>query len=284
MKLSLKTIAAGLMIAAPAMLSAAVLETISIDTDLVPGDPVKVTVITPEGYDPGTHFPTVYLLHGYSGDYTNWWSLTQPRLPMLADQYGMVMVMPDGRDSWYWDAPANPKMQMETFIVEQLVPYIDRHYPTIDDSSQRAITGLSMGGHGAMWLAFRHSDVFGNAGSTSGGLDISTSANKWRIKEWLGDIEKYPQNWHDYTVINLVPQLQPGQVNIIFDCGTDDIFAAVNDRMHQALLDAKIPHDYISRPGNHSHPYWRNAILHHLLFFNENFKKAQNAATIDFPK
>lgn len=70
-----------------------------------------------------------------------------------------------------------------------------------------------------------------------------------------------------------IPKLKPGQVNIIFDCGTDDFFFEVNENLHKALLEAKIPHDYISRPGAHTHEYWRNAILFQLQFFNQQFKK-----------
>jgi enterochelin esterase-like enzyme len=70
-----------------------------------------------------------------------------------------------------------------------------------------------------------------------------------------------------------VPQLKPGQLNIIFDCGSEDFFAAVNAELHQALLDAKIPHDYISRPGVHNADYWRNSILYQLLYFNEIFTR-----------
>ena len=61
---------------------------------------------------------------------------------------------------------------MKLFISSELVKYIDEHYKTIADRKGRAITGLSMGGHGAMWNAIRHKDMFGASGSTSGGMDI----------------------------------------------------------------------------------------------------------------
>lgn len=234
--------------------------------------PMKVTVVVPEASkaDPALRFPTVYLLNGYSGDYRAWGNL-RPDMADLADRYGMVIVMPDGRDSWYWDS--RPGMMMESFFVQDLVPTIDHKLPTIADASKRAISGLSMGGHGALWLGIRHSDIWGSAASMSGGVDIRPFPNNWKMKTLIGEQATNPQAWEDHTVINLVPQLQPGQLNILFDCGVDDFFADVNNNLHQALLDAKIPHDYISRPGAHTGKYWANSVLYHLLFFNEIFTR-----------
>lgn len=232
--------------------------------------PMKVTVITPDGPD-GQKFPSVYLLNGYSGDHRAW-GRTQPRLGELADRYGMVLVMPDGRDSWYWDSPVNPGMQMESFIIKSLVPYIDANFPTLSRRELRAITGLSMGGHGALYLAARHPEVFGNAGSMSGGVDIRPFPGKWGMAKLLGKTaEQDPALWNSHTVATLVPELKAGNINITFDCGKDDFFAAVNDKLHADLLAAGVPHDYTVRPGNHSHSYWRNSILYHLLFFNQAF-------------
>lgn len=251
--------------------SAAKVDTIALDTKLVPDAPVNAIVITPTTGQQA--YPTAYLLNGYSGCHNDWYNIIQPRLAELADLYGMVLVMPDGRDSWYWDSPADPSMKMETFITTELVPYIDAHYPTIPQASKRAITGLSMGGHGALWLSMRHPDIFGAGGSTSGGVDIRPFPKNWKMAKWLGPEADNQQVWDEHTVINLVPTLKPGEPYIIFDCGTDDFFYEVNENLHRALLDAKIPHDYISRPGNHSHEYWRNSILYQLQYFNEFFNK-----------
>lgn len=239
---------------------------------------MNVIVVTPQSYNPGSptqhRYPVVYLLHGYSDDYKCWPTRTQPGLDSLANVYNMIFVCPDGRDSWYFDSKLNPKMQMESFFVHDLVPYIDANYPTIADPAHRAITGLSMGGHGAMWLAIRHSDIWGNAGSTSGGVDFTPFApNCWSIDKALGDYNTNRDVWEHSTVMSLVPTLKPGQLNIIFDCGVDDFFFQVNNNLHDALLKAGIPHDYITRPGVHNHPYWRNAILFQLQYFNQKFNQ-----------
>lgn len=246
-------------------------DTLSIATKYL-ATPEKVVVITPESSDTAKKYPTVYLLNGYGGNHKAWLAV-RPDLPRLADTYGMVMVMPDGRDSWYWDSPVDESMQMESFFVNDLVPYIDSHYPTLPDASKRAITGLSMGGQGSMWLAIRHSDIWGSAGSMSGGLDIRPFPDRWKMKNSLGTIEENPEVWEQHTIVNLVPFLVPGQLNITVDCGIDDFFAGVNNDFHNELVKAGIPHDYTSRPGAHTRGYWNNSILYHLLFFNEVFNK-----------
>ncbi|MBO5268857.1 MAG: esterase family protein [Muribaculaceae bacterium] len=251
---------------------AARVDTIQVPTKYL-ATPEDITVIVPDAAAQGKKFPTVYLLNGYGGDHFAWLRV-RPDLPELADNYGMVIVMPDGRDSWYWDSPVNPAMQMESFFTKDLVPYVDKHYPTLQAPEYRAISGLSMGGQGSMYLAIRHNDIWGNAGSTSGGLDIRPFPERWKMKESLGTIEQNPQAWEEHTPINLIKDITPGSLNMIFDCGSDDFFAGVNKNFHEELLKNKIPHDYISRPGGHSGAYWNNSVLYHLLYFNEAFKKA----------
>lgn len=252
-------------------LNASKIDTITIATKLLP-QAMHVIVITPDATKENIKFPTVYLLNGYDGDHTTWTHMSCPDLPKLADQYNMVMVMPDGMDSWYFDAPANPKMEMETFITTELVPLIDKNYPTIARADQRAITGLSMGGHGAMWLGLRHPDIWKNCGSTSGGVNIVPFGTKWKIPRALG-ANPSQATLSAHSVATLVKNITPGQNNIIFDCGVDDFFHTVNADLHDLMVTLKIPHDYISRPGRHSHSYWNNAIRYQLMFFNYHFKK-----------
>ena len=103
--------------------------------------------------------PTVYLLHGFGGNYKTWLQI-KPDLPQIADEMGCIFVCPDGAGSWYWDSPRNPDMQYETFISSELVRFIDTRCNTIKERTGRAITGLSMGGHGAMYLAINHLETF----------------------------------------------------------------------------------------------------------------------------
>lgn len=233
---------------------------------------IPVTVITPESYDTTKTFPVIYLLHGFSDNHTRW--SQKGVVGALADLYEIIFVLPDGGyDSWYFDSPICPEYQYETFISSELVSYIDSHYSTIAERGGRAITGLSMGGHGAMYLGIRHQDIFGSMGAMSGGVDIRPFPNKWGISKRLGSMDTHPENWENNTVINLTHLLKPGSINIVFECGSEDFFYEVNCALHKKLLEQKIPHDFYSRPGGHNWTYWLNAIKYQTMFFNDRFTR-----------
>ncbi len=237
------------------------------------GRDINATIVVPEQYfDPDLQeeqFPVVYLLHGADGSYRDWPSKAD--LDDLASEYGVIIACPDGQDSWYFDSPIDPKMQFETFVTQELVAYVDGHYRTLPERRYRAITGLSMGGHGALWCAWRHPDVFGACGSMSGGVDISQFPDRWNIHKRLGAYADNKQRWQDHSVISLVPKLKDGQQAIIIDDGSEDFFYKVNCELHDALLKAKISHDFTIRPGNHSWAYWVNSLDYHMLFFAKYF-------------
>jgi S-formylglutathione hydrolase FrmB len=248
-----------------------------VDTVNVPsasmGKTVRCVIVVPEGYArSATRFPVLYLLHGYSGDYGDWLRFA-PDLEKYSDQYKMMVVCPDGGyNSWYLDSPVMPGERYETFTSGELVSYVDENYKTIADKDHRGISGLSMGGHGALFLAFRHPDVFGAAGSTSGGVDIRPFPKNWDLGQKLGTIEEHPENWEKYTVYNLAGNVKPGTLKLMIDCGTGDFFLEVNRSLHKKLEKMKIGHVYIESPGAHNSEYWKQSIVGQLAFFDKAFK------------
>jgi S-formylglutathione hydrolase FrmB len=234
---------------------------------------IKAVVITPDNYATATELPVVYLLHGYSGNYKDWATKTTSGFEKVADEYQMIIVCPDGGfGSWYWDSPIDEKFKYETYVSDELVKWVDSKYKTIKDRKGRGITGLSMGGHGALYLAFRHLNVFGTAGSMSGGVDIRPFPENWDMAKRLGTLAEHPEYWEKYTVINMLHLLKARSLALIIDCGTDDFFYKVNENLHQQLLYRNIPHDYITRPGAHNWIYWNNAVKYQLLFMSNYFK------------
>ena len=140
---------------------------------------VHADVMLPASYDPSgaTRYPVLYLLHGASGNHTDW--VVQGNVERIVGSLPVIVVMPDaGSGGWYsdWfagdpstgtsDAPG-----WETFHLRELLPYIDRHYPTIAARRGRAIAGLSMGGFGTMSYAARRPGLFAAAGAFSGAVD-----------------------------------------------------------------------------------------------------------------
>ncbi|MFR9513459.1 MAG: alpha/beta hydrolase family protein [Rikenellaceae bacterium] len=231
-------------------------------------------VITPDCYTEGERYPVVYLLHGYGGDAKGWVNKYNTR--ELCDQYSCIIVAVDGGfSSWYWDSPVDDSMKFETFVAHELVEFIDQNYKTIADRSARAVTGLSMGGQGAMYLSIRNQEVYGAVCSMSGGLDIRPFPERWDMAQRLGTIEERPENWEDFAVINQLDRLQADSLAIYFDCGVDDFFYEGNVAFHEALTERKIAHTFTSSPGAHTLQYWRNSLPYHFLFFDTFFKKSK---------
>ena len=158
---------------------------------------IPTVVVTPERAE-GDRFPVVYLLHGYGGDELAWQRIRDLR--PLAEQFRVIFVCPDGENSWYWDSPLDPTSQFETFISRELPAWVDARYPTIPAREARAIAGLSMGGHGALWTALRHKDLFGAVASVSGGVDIRPFPDSWEMKKQLGEEAGNQERWNRHTV------------------------------------------------------------------------------------
>ena len=267
----LRTLFLALLLLSGSTIRAAVVDTLAVYSEGMKKN-VPVVVITPD--KPVEACPTVYLLHGHGGNAKAWITI-KPELKEIADREGMIFVCPDGNNSWYWDSPVNPAYRYETFVSKELIQYIDTHYPTRADRTGRAITGLSMGGHGAMWLALRHKDMFGAVASMSGGLDIRPFPNNWGMALLLGAEGENQSVWDEHTAINQISKLKNGDLAILFDCGYDDFFFEVNNDFHKKLLKYKIQHDFIVRPGAHNATYWKNSIDYQLLFFKKFFEKGK---------
>jgi S-formylglutathione hydrolase FrmB len=236
---------------------------------------IKCVVVTPAKYKKiKTSLPVVYLLHGYGGDYSNWIKKVSV-IDSLATVYQMIIVCPDAAySSWYFDSPVDSSFRYETFTAGELPAYIDANYKTIPGKKGRAITGLSMGGHGGLFLAFRHPETFGACGSMSGALDVNLITNGYDVPKRLGDTIN---NRHYYKELSALTQLEKynpkDSLAIIVDCGVKDFILAMSRAAHEKMLKLNIPHDYIERPGTHDWKYWGTAVKYQLLFFHEWFNR-----------
>jgi len=236
---------------------------------------VKTVVVRPASYDTekNKRFPVLYLLHGAFGSYSNWIRRV-PHIQELADQYHMMIVCPDGGyTSWYFDSPVDSTYRFETFVGTEVPQYIDQHYRTVNDRSGRAITGLSMGGQGSVFLAFRHAEQFSACGSMSGALHITPIRKKYDLDKRLGDTVRNKSYWTDWSALNVIEKYPKDSLSILIDCGTEDFVYPMNKAIHEKLAKLKIPHEYTERPGEHNWAYWANAIDYHVLYFRKHFDK-----------
>ena len=159
--------------------------------------------------------------------------------------------------------------------------------PTLPERRFRAIAGLSMGGHGALYLALTHPATFGAASSLSGGVDLTVFPERWSKVRHLGPYAQDSTAWQVRSVLHLVRQRRaPGAATsgqdvdlsawpaLLVDCGTSDFFLDANRRLHAELTSRNLPHDYVERPGGHAWAYWTRALPFHLAFFREAFDRA----------
>jgi S-formylglutathione hydrolase FrmB len=262
----------------------------SVDSIVVPSKAMnktyKAAVVLPAAYaNSKKSFPVLYLLHGGGGHFNDWLNKTPDKLLVksLADQYNIIIVMPEGEPfSWYLDSPVDPNSKFETYLSKEVVQKIDNTYRTVQSNKGRVITGLSMGGHGAMYLSSRHPDVFGAAGSMSGALDLNY--NKFIINEdfkkllkegfqkILGSTDATSEVFVSNSIVFMTDAIQKNKLPIIIDCGVDDFLIESNRELHRRLVYNNTPHDYTERPGGHSWEYWQNSLPYHLLFFSKILK------------
>jgi len=257
-------------VAAPQTLNAqenSRVQTIQFESKLV-GKTLPYNVVLPPNYDqPGakaTRYPVLYLLHGLTGHYDNWTKRTS--LSGYAAQYSMIVVTPEGNNGWYIDSATVPTDKYETYILEELIPDVERRYRVTSTREGRAIAGLSMGGYGAMKFGIKHPHLFSLAASMSGALGAASWTDKEvgpggirdSLMQTFGPANSPTRAGNDLR--KLVREFQPKPAAplpyLYLDCGTEDFLIADNRDFVRLLVELKLPHEYRQLPGAHSWPYW----------------------------
>lgn len=236
---------------------------------------MKFVVVEPSAKAPQGGFPVVYLLHGMGGTY-NLWITKVPELQSAADRYNCIIVCPDGgRNTFYFNNPLDSTYRFETHFIEELIPYVDKNYPTAKDRKFRAVAGLSMGGFGSLFMASHYPQLFASAGSMSGALmvDQMTRAILARKGDRHSDTSCCQINWDRLKEYNTADTLREHTIALALECGTEDYLLQANRAAHRRLSELQIAHDYTERPGKHTWPYWQNAIDYQLLFFRKRWNR-----------
>ena len=230
---------------APVGASASTLTNLTVRSEKMNRD-IPVSIVLPDGYDAAAEarYPSVYVLHGAKGSGKG--KASEHVWGQLVDRYGFIAVFPDGgRTSWWIDSPIDPTCQYETFVADDVVPYVDENYRTVPDRAKRAIMGGSMGGHGACYIGMRHKDLFGVIGNIYGGVDLVPWSGRWEIDKRLGPRDENIALWEENSVINVAKSLKNGEVELICVLGTEDFFLGCNRQLHELLSANGVAHTYI---------------------------------------
>ncbi len=238
-----------------------------------------VLIFKPKAYDKAKAYPLVYLLHGYSENYRQWSQTTD--LQQLADRYGFIIVTPEGFTSWYVNSPLDKHSRYEDFFFKELVPKVHQSFNI--DKKNIFISGLSMGGYGALRYFILHNDYFNTAGSTSGALEVDFNNLKTASFHFFGsarltnDLERLlgshlHHNWNQYSIATLLKNDTPKKT-FLLDCGTADILCPATLEVKSLAESLKIPITFISGPGGHDTEYWKKSIDYHFVFFQQHLKR-----------
>jgi S-formylglutathione hydrolase FrmB len=288
-----------MLVASVASAQTTALTTIELSSPAV-GRTMKYNIVLPPNYERSTQrYPVLYLMHGLTQNYTAWG--LQNGAPFYAGLYDdLIVVMPDGGNSWYvnWaTSEAGQQNNWEDHIIRDVIGHVDWNYRTIARREGRAIAGLSMGGYGAITLGLRHPELFISIGSTSGALEHARdAAERLRAKTprqparprtaaqeearrrpnpvisipgFSSQEERTPkgvefvtpEDADAYDPFTLIHKVPKERLpHIYLDCGTEDRLIAGARALAQILLEKNIPFDYMQIPGGHNAAYWIQSV------------------------
>jgi len=227
---------------------------------------LKVNVLLPDGYkeEADKRYPAVYLLHGYGGDYREW-----ERFGVVEEsaKLPVIIVMPEGDKSFYVNHHEDSKGRWEDYITKEVVEFADKTYRTIAVREARAISGLSMGGYGALVLGLRHPELFASAASHSGALGVPSAAIGGeigdRIRKIYGpDDSKLRKEYDLFQLSKALPA--ESRPHIYIDCGSSDFLLDSNRKLVAHLSSLGIEYEYREAPGAHTGKYWKENVRYSL--------------------
>jgi len=255
---------------------------------------VRYCVFIPSGYDAGAgqkppkRYPVLYFLHGLGDNEqtlfnSGGWTL----LDDLRNQHKMgdfLIVAPEGRRSFYINS-ADGSERYSDFFLQEFMPRIESKYRVRDGRAGRAISGISMGGYGALRFAFAHPELFSAVSAQSAALITETpqqldaaSNTGFPLLGVLSPVFGKPidvRHWSENNPFVLAKRNAVGlrSVSIYFNCGQQDNYgfekgAAALDR---ELSDEHVKHEYHAYPGDHSITYFLSHFAEVMEFHSKAF-------------
>jgi putative tributyrin esterase len=252
-------------------------KTVALQSNLI-GKALPYEVVLPRGYTfitSRTRYPVLYLLHGWGGHPQGW--LTETKLKEYAARYQVILVLPEGNNSWYTDSATVPAEKYESYILQELIPDVDNRFRTLKQREGRAIAGFSMGGYGALKFGLKHPELFAFSASMSGAFDAPVRMDDYSIKQVFGEADNPTREAND--LFKLAGHLSGGEVAALpyfyFDCGTQDPWAETNRQLSKLFSERNIAHEYRELPGSHDWKYWDRQVQEILSIAAQRLSPAQ---------
>lgn len=220
-------------------------------------------IIKPDYLNPNKPVNVLYLLHGLTGDYSNWLVYTNIEKDVVG--LNTIVVMPSAYNGFYTNTPSG--IDYFSFIAKELPAFISSLFNIEQNSDNTFIAGLSMGGYGALKVALTYPENYKKAASFSGVLDIKKYIDNslGKRRKMLEDIFVLPLE-NKENLFYLAGQAK-GLIDLYIACGEQDSLLEQNQAFHKHLNDLEFKHIYRESPGSHSWDFWDKEIKEALKFF-----------------
>jgi S-formylglutathione hydrolase FrmB len=250
------------------------------------GRTVRYCIVLPPSFDAekSRQFPVLYFLHGLGDSeqsfiHTGAWNLTEELREKGAIKEFLIAT-PDGDASFYIDSK-DGKMRYEDFLLQEFFPFVEKRYRVAPGRGHRAIAGISMGGYGALHLAFRRPQLFSSVGAHSAALIeklpvfLGPTPNSPRSRI-LGEVFGSPPDpafWDRNSPLTLARTAKLQGLKIYFDCGDQDDygFDAGAAALDKILSSRHVAHEYHLYPGRHDAAYFGEHLPASLEFASRAF-------------
>jgi S-formylglutathione hydrolase FrmB len=261
----------------------------SLDSRIL-GHPVAYCILLPPSYDAEKtrRYPVLYFLHGL-GDNEQMF-LHSGGFNLVEDlweqqQLGEFLIATPSAGSSFYINSRDGAQRYDEFFLREFLPAIEKRYRTQAGRAFRGVGGISMGGYGALHLAFRHPKLFGSVSAHSAALidklPTVTAADPRLLAgtRVLGDVfgsPPDPQFWDHNNPLVLGRNAELAGMKIYFDCGSEDGFGFYNgaQALDKVLASRRIPHEFHLYPGGHNWTYFMEHLPASLQFHSRAFDSA----------
>jgi S-formylglutathione hydrolase FrmB len=246
---------------------------------------VPYCVVLPASFDADKtkRFPILYSLHGLGDNeqffvHTGLWNVVED-LRERGELKDFLIATPAAGATFYINS-RDGKVRYEDFLLQEFFPFIEKRYRAAPGRANRAISGVSMGGYGALHLAFRHPQLFSSVSAHSAALIErlpsflgATQSPRSRV---LGGVFGSPPDltfWNANSPLTLARTANLAGLRIYFDCGDQDDygFDSGATALDKILTSRNIPHEFHLYPGRHDPGYFATHLPSSLQFHSRLF-------------